>query len=112
MTREELMHYLDTVLAQNADGPPRGPRPEGTFVGNVPAGGVSGIRLVAPDGTVFYLAAFDGDAFERGEATAPNPAQRPIYETTSQHPDGHSADSPALHRTLGDAIRAIIAHAQ
>ena len=40
------------------------------------------------------------------------PAQRPVYETTSQHPDGHSADSPALHRTLGDAIRAIIAHAQ
>ena len=55
MTREQLIAYLDTVLSQAADGPPAGPRPEGTFVGSAP-GALTGLRLVAPDGTVFYLA--------------------------------------------------------
>jgi hypothetical protein len=55
MTRAELLDYLDVTLSQAAHGPPQGPRPQGTFVGGV-SGTASGLRLVAPDGTIFYLA--------------------------------------------------------
>lgn len=58
MTRDELIEHLDTVLSQTADGPPEGPHPRGTFVGIV-NGPLSGLRLVAPDGTVFYLAVLE-----------------------------------------------------
>ena len=39
MTRDELIRFLDTTLSQAADGPPVGPRPQGTFVGNSPPDG-------------------------------------------------------------------------
>ena len=64
MTTQELIHYLDTVLSQAADGPPEGPRPQGTFVGSQPRGALSGLRLVAPDGTAFYLAVLAEGDFE------------------------------------------------
>lgn len=64
MTRDELMDYLDMVLALAAGGPPPGPPPAGTFVGNSPREGVSGLRLVVPDGTTFYLAVLDAYAFK------------------------------------------------
>ena len=67
MTREQLIEYLDTALSQAADGPPSGPRPQGTFVGSA-AGALTGLRLVAPDGTVFYLAVLAYRDF-----TAPGP---------------------------------------
>ena len=67
MTRDELMQYLDVVLSQAADGPPPGPRPAGTFVGTSPSEGIVGMRLVAPDGTTYYLAVLDAEAFEHRE---------------------------------------------
>lgn len=81
MTTQELIHYLDTIIAQAADGPPEGPRPQGTFVGTFRASGLTGLRLTAPDGTTFYLAVLEAGAFETptqddidamGESTSPN----------------------------------------
>jgi hypothetical protein len=66
MTRDELMEYLDTVLSQAADGPPEGPRPAGTFLLANPPAPLSGFRLVAPDGTTFYLAVLEAADFEEG----------------------------------------------
>lgn len=62
MTREELSDYLDTVLSQAADGPPEGPRPQGRFFGS-PSGSIDGLRMVAPDGSVFYVAVLDIHGF-------------------------------------------------
>jgi hypothetical protein len=64
MTRNEISDYLHMVLSQAAGGPPPGPRPSGTFVGNSPRDGVSGLRLVAPDGTTFYLAVLELNDFD------------------------------------------------
>ncbi len=68
MTRDELIDYLTTVLAQAADGPPLGPRPQGTFAGGAPMSGVSGLRVIDPDGNVFYLAVLEEADFESEEA--------------------------------------------
>jgi len=62
MTREELIEYLDMTLSQAADGSPVGPRPEGRFFGN-PSGSIDGMRMVAPDGSVFYVAVLDINGF-------------------------------------------------
>jgi hypothetical protein len=64
MTRDELTGYLDMVLSRVADGPPAGPRPAGAFVGSLPSRTISGLRIVAPDGTRLYIAVLETDAFE------------------------------------------------
>ncbi len=75
MTRDQLENHLHAVLAGAAHDSPQAPRPQGTYVANSPRTGVSGMRLVTPDGQAFYLAILDIDAFENEEpATAPGAA--------------------------------------
>lgn len=62
MSREEVVEYLEAVLSRSAGAP--FPRPAGAFVGDVRSYTASGLRLVAPDGTLFYLAVLPLDAFE------------------------------------------------
>ena len=63
MTRQELETLLRDELTGLADKWPECPRPSGTFVGSAPKG-LSGIRLVAPDGATFYLAVLEKADFE------------------------------------------------
>ncbi|MFN7021597.1 MAG: hypothetical protein ACK4WH_09755 [Phycisphaerales bacterium] len=71
MTRNQLEDHLHALLAGAAHDSPQAPRPQGTFVANSPRTGVSGMRVVTPDGATFYLAVLDIDAFENEEpATA------------------------------------------
>lgn len=78
MTRNELEDHLHALLAGAAHDSPQAPRPQGTFVANSPRAGVSGMRVVTPDGQVFYLAVLGIDAFENEE---PGPALRPPGST-------------------------------
>lgn len=70
MTRDQLENHLHALLASAAHDSPQAPRPQGTFVANSPRTGVSGMRVVTPDGATFYLAVFDSDAFENEEPAA------------------------------------------
>jgi hypothetical protein len=67
MTRDELVNYLGVMLSKVSDGPPRGPRPSGTFIANPPRAPASGLRVVTPDGMPFYVAVYEGAAFDREE---------------------------------------------
>lgn len=70
MTRDQLENHLHALLASAAHDSPQAPRPQGTFVANSPRAGVSGMRVVTPDGQTFYLAVLDIDAFENEEPGA------------------------------------------
>jgi hypothetical protein len=71
MTIHEFLDQIDVLLSKAQDGPPEGLRPAGTFVGT-PPGTISGLIVVAPDGSRFYLGAWvetdepDDDAADPG----------------------------------------------
>jgi len=65
MTRDEMIRYLDDELTKLAEGFPSDcARTAGGFVANPPKNGILGLRLVAPDGTLFYLAVLEPADFE------------------------------------------------
>ncbi|MBX3404549.1 MAG: hypothetical protein KF699_14150 [Phycisphaeraceae bacterium] len=68
MTRDQLENHLQALLASAAHDSPQAPRPQGTFLANSPRAGLSGMRVVTPDGQTFYLAVLDIDDFEREES--------------------------------------------
>jgi len=75
MTRDDMIKYLDDELTKLAEGFPCDcARPAGGFIGNPPREAVMGIRLVAPDGTLFYLAVLEKADFE--DAAQPRDAGR------------------------------------
>lgn len=111
MTRDELIGYLDMVLSQVADGPPVGPRPQGTFLGNVPREGVSGLRLVAPGGETFYLAVLEADAFRNDDAhaTRPTSTQLGAVLTAAKYILGARQDQMLTVEEWVDLARAVAA---
>ena len=70
MTIHEFLDQIDVLLSKAEDGPPQGLRPAGTFVGT-PPGTISGIIVVAPDGSRFYLGAWAEPDEPDDEAPAP-----------------------------------------
>jgi hypothetical protein len=111
MTRDELIGYLDTVLSRAANGPPAGPRPQATFLGNAPREGVSGLRLVAPGGATFYLAVLDADAFRSDDApaTPPTSAQLGAVLTAAKYILGARQDQLLTVEEWVDLARAVAA---
>lgn len=67
MTRDELIEFLQAAITRTAERAPDVLRPQGTFVGNVASRTLSGLRLGASDGTIFYLAVLEADEFANAE---------------------------------------------
>lgn len=68
MTRDELIDFLRATITRAADGPQAAVRPQGTFMGNAVSRTLTGLRLVTPDGTTFYLAVLEEGDFASAEA--------------------------------------------
>lgn len=68
MTCDELIEFLQAAITHTASRAPDVLRPQGTFVGNAASRTLSGLRLVACDGTIFYLAVLEANEFAGEEA--------------------------------------------
>jgi hypothetical protein len=112
MTRNELEDHLHALLAGAAHDSPQAPRPQGTFVANSPREGVSGMRVVAPDGATFYLAVLEKDAFRIDDAPptpglAPTAAQLTAVLTAAKYVLGARQDQMLTAEEWVDLARAV-----
>ncbi|GJQ30453.1 MAG: hypothetical protein HBSAPP03_23370 [Phycisphaerae bacterium] len=93
MTRDQLENHLHALLTSAAHDFPHSPRPQGTFVANSPRAGLSGMRVVTPDGTTFYLAVLGIDAFEDEEPGAgPGPGTNALRAAAMALLDARDAE--------------------
>lgn len=67
MTLAQFMDQLELTLAKAEEGPPEGLRPRGTFVGHPPKETISGIIVEAPDGSRFYVLAWEDQEQAEGK---------------------------------------------
>lgn len=111
MTRNELEDHLHALLAGAAHDSPQAPRPQGTFVANSPSAGVSGMRVVTPDGATFYLAVLEADAFSTDDepGTPPSAAQLGAVLTAAKYVLGARQDQMLTVEEWVDLARAVAA---